>query len=803
MKKYLIPSLFFGLLFFLNGYGQNLEGVKIYVNPGHGGYNSDDRNVPIKPFALGDTAGFWESKSNLAKGLHLRMLLENAGAEVIMSRVQNRTEDDRPLSAIAEEANANQVDFMISIHSNAFNSVTNYVLQLFHGWDNNPILPASMDVANLFWERLISNQTSHWTNSNRIVRGDKSFAPENWNGYGVLRPLTVPGLISEGSFHDYIPETYRLMNREYKHLEAWHFYRAFLDYFGEGKDSNGKIAGFVKDDFRKVTEYYTTAGSTDAWLPVNKAKITLQPGNNEYTTDSLNNGFFLFDNLEPGIYQLKIEAEKYSTKVIDNIVVKPDTVTYQLCYVEQDRSDPMQVLDYSPKVESGERVSAATSVVFHFNFEVDHESFENAFSISPEVEGTFSYENQERSAVFTPNAPLATSTLYTVTLDKSVKHIGGLSMENDVAFSFLTALKNRLSVLDIYPRNGMENVYENTQMRIHFDGRLVEENLTTLIHVEDSEGKILNRAGIEVNAFPGDVGSYAFSPSGLEPGSSYTLKLSAGLTDGDGLQLQNDEDITFTVGPVDEPDATVALDFEQSALSWAVDLQNSFNIVEGAGNRILRYSSNQLFGSYSYRLLYEFAKPEAHVVVRPPETLFSVTSSSYAGLYIWGNLSNNEIVLLFEKDGTEYEIPLTVVDFAGWQFRTCQLNFSEENGQYNFAGFKLISGQTSFSDKGIIIFDNLLVSDDFSTSAIEIVKQSDDFRIFPNPATNQVQIELEKAEGTFPYTIYDLQGKTVQSGTLDFSRGLAKIYLKFPQTGLFVLTVNQKNNRKESKLLRE
>lgn len=84
------------------------------------------------------------------KGLHLRSLLESAGAKVIMSRVQNRTEDDRPLSAIAEEANVNQVDFMISVHSNAFNSVTNYVLMLFHGWDNNPILPQSMELAHLF-----------------------------------------------------------------------------------------------------------------------------------------------------------------------------------------------------------------------------------------------------------------------------------------------------------------------------------------------------------------------------------------------------------------------------------------------------------------------------------------------------------------------------------------------------------------------------------------------------------------------------------------------------------------------------
>ncbi|MBQ1723293.1 MAG: hypothetical protein II034_05820, partial [Muribaculaceae bacterium] len=40
----------------------------VYINPGHGGHDSDDRNVVIPPFAQGDTLGFWESNSNLWKG---------------------------------------------------------------------------------------------------------------------------------------------------------------------------------------------------------------------------------------------------------------------------------------------------------------------------------------------------------------------------------------------------------------------------------------------------------------------------------------------------------------------------------------------------------------------------------------------------------------------------------------------------------------------------------------------------------------------------------------------------------------
>lgn len=800
MKRYFILFMFFGIFLVTKGFGQNLEGMKIYINPGHGGFDSDDRNVPIPPFALGDTAGFWESKSNLIKGLHLRSLLESAGAEVIMSRTQNRTEDDRPLSAIAEEANANQVDFMISIHSNAFNSVTNYVLQLFHGWDNEPILPQSMEVANLFWENLISNETAHWTNSSRLVRGDKSFAPPDWNGYGVLRPLTVPGLISEGSFHDYLPETYRLMNREYKYLEAWHFYKAFLNYFEGGTDPKGKIAGFVKDNFRKVTNYYTAANSKDQWLPVNGAKIKLQPGDIEYNVDSLNNGFFLFDNLEPGTYQLEIEAEKYITQSFDSVVVDSNSVTYQLVYLQQDRSDSMMVLDYAPKVESGERVSAATSVVFHFNFEVNRESFENAFSISPQVEGTFSYENQERTALFMPDMPMDTSTIYTVTLDKSAEHIGGLPMQNDFTFSFLTERKNRLSVVNIYPRHGMKNVYENTQIRIHFDGRLVEENLNNLIWLEDMQGNVLNRSGIDPNEFSGNVGSYAFTPVSLSAGNKYTLKLNAELKDTDGLKLWENQEIEFEVKSVDNPEASVAFDFEQSALTWSVDDENSLNINEGSGNRILRYSSNKLFEDYSYRLLYDFSSPEAQIVVRPPAPLFSVSNSQDIGLYVYGNLSENQLFLLFGKNGIEHEVLLTEIDFSGWQLKTCDLNFPEENEQYDFSGIKLVSGQTSFSAKGMILFDNMIVSDSLFTFSEKIASQGNHLKIYPNPATNQIQIEMADSDGECRYKIVDLNGKVVQSGILNISGGKSQLTFSFPTSGLFVVSFEQ-NKKKTQRLI--
>ena len=82
---------------------KDLTGVRIYINPGHGGFDAaNDRNVVTIPYGANDPKGFWESSSNLTKGLALRDMLEAHGATVMMSRTENRDEDDRNLTEIAE-----------------------------------------------------------------------------------------------------------------------------------------------------------------------------------------------------------------------------------------------------------------------------------------------------------------------------------------------------------------------------------------------------------------------------------------------------------------------------------------------------------------------------------------------------------------------------------------------------------------------------------------------------------------------------------------------------------------------------
>lgn len=332
-----------------------LSGVKIYVNPGHGGHDSNDRScwtIPV-PETWSNPNGYWESNSNLVKGLALKEMLEKAGATVIMSRTTNKSGirdisyypnataeqlaeltngDDRDLSAIAEEANANNVDHFISIHSNALNSQTNYLLMLYHGKTGEPTVPSSDLMAASSGNIQINNPLTVWTSPKPLLRGDLTFYNDDM-GLGVLRPLTVPGFLSEGSFHDYAPETHRLCNEDYCRLEALRMYQHFHKWFNRTLPQTATISGWVKSsnelvDILNQPKFVYVKNSDDQWLPLNGAKVELWKDGNkiaEKTTDNWYNGVFAFYDLTPGTYEVKVTKNKYES-VVETVTVAAEEI---------------------------------------------------------------------------------------------------------------------------------------------------------------------------------------------------------------------------------------------------------------------------------------------------------------------------------------------------------------------------------------------------------------------------------------------------------------------------------------------
>ncbi len=332
---------------------KDLTGVKIYINPGHGGYSnggeSDDRFIPTIPFPNESEMGFWESKCNLVKGLELQRLLKTAGATVMISRTTNEESDDRDLTEIVNEANNFKANAYISIHSNQLgaNAGTNYFLNLYNADYNDMKEPFGYGYIGKS-EALINKCIEMATQSAEYFKGNNLTV---WNTYdsfqvkedyavcgytlGALRRLEIPGFLIESSFHDYEPETHRLLNDDYAKLTSWNLYRFYCDYFEADKPTVGVIAGSVKDGAEEMThQYYNNwkSGTHDRLQPINGATITLK--NNAgavvktYITDQYYNGVFVFFDLAPGTYTVVMEADGYDTKTQEVTVTAAETTSF-------------------------------------------------------------------------------------------------------------------------------------------------------------------------------------------------------------------------------------------------------------------------------------------------------------------------------------------------------------------------------------------------------------------------------------------------------------------------------------------
>ena len=295
---------------------------KIYINPGHGAYTSEDRNVRTINYALGDKNGFWESKMNCTKGNYLYDFLVGNGFAAQRSRTTTGAGLDAALSTIASWANNYGANVFISIHSNAANQSANYGLICFNGTTSAPKYPASKTFGNAVWDKMLTNNLSNYTAyslTSRNVCGDVTRLGFN---LGVLKPLTRPGILTEATFHDYRPETHRFLSNAYCRMESWNLYRGICAYFGKGipnGTTNGKggaVVGWVRENVGFSHAQYFNARGDDTKLPLNGVKAELLNSSGgvvaTYTTDGQYNGIFGFFGLNAGTYYVRLTKSGYN-----------------------------------------------------------------------------------------------------------------------------------------------------------------------------------------------------------------------------------------------------------------------------------------------------------------------------------------------------------------------------------------------------------------------------------------------------------------------------------------------------------
>ena len=373
MKRLVLLGL--SLLLTITSFAAN---KRVYINPGHGSWCANCRPMATIPYpnlsstGMPDTLGFYESNTNLWKGLYLRDKLQEVGGyTVFMSRTANgpagststaTNQYNKALSEICEEVEANNIDYFISIHSNAATegTNTNFPIILYRGTDNNEKVSGSKARANASWDRLVEINKSgfeYYTSytSSRNVRGDISFYNSS-SSYGYLGALkhSAPGFLSEGYFHTYQPSRHRALNPDWCCQEGLRYFRGIVDYFGTTKDTKGYIMGAVRTKEKSIEHnlYKYNSKTNDKYAPIHGAKVVLRNASGEviktdcyhyvkrmlknqdyYTTDNNYNGIFVFENLEPGKYTLTVHAQGYKDYT-QTVTVSANTTTYSEIFIE-------------------------------------------------------------------------------------------------------------------------------------------------------------------------------------------------------------------------------------------------------------------------------------------------------------------------------------------------------------------------------------------------------------------------------------------------------------------------------------
>ena len=391
----------------------DLTGKRIYVNPGHGSYGPNDRPMATIPFpnlpttGMPDTLGFYESNTNLWKCMYLGEKLEAMGATVLYSRTQSgpwpyemKNGDypdytynkggtianpelgwqysdgyyahpdyekyNRNLVEITEEVEANNIDYFISVHSNANTegSTANFPLILYRGPDNYEtanstdgyeyvvgsyemsklaneeklkIMKAGVDVASSTALNIRGDWNFYGSHSDRTHANGKKYS-----GYLGALKHGAPGYLSEGYFHTYQPARHRALNQDYCHMEGLDYYRAIIRYYGADAETKGYIVGTVKDQYNKMSNslFTYTPKSNDQWVPCNGAEVVLKKAGVEvarYNVDTCYNGIFVFKDLEPGDdYSLDASCDGFFPLADQYKVpfsVKANETTYPMIYL--------------------------------------------------------------------------------------------------------------------------------------------------------------------------------------------------------------------------------------------------------------------------------------------------------------------------------------------------------------------------------------------------------------------------------------------------------------------------------------
>lgn len=759
----------------------------LYIDQGH----SQFENMGV--------FGYSEAEKVLRVGLALReYLLNNTDIEAVY--VARQTDQDNiSLGARVDQANSLGVDFYYSIHSDAGAPEVNRTLMLYGGWRSNGVTveknpqggAAFGAILNVDLPGAMRIPTSG-NFADRVFYQGTVFHHENqWPYLYVNRVSTMASLLSEGGFHTNPTQNQRNMNAEWKKLEALAAFWTILEFHELEKPAIGVAAGYIKD--------------IETLKPLNGINVTI--GQKVYVTDTyeslfnrfskdpneLSNGFYFIEGLEPlTTVDVVFSSDKYQTyQTTLAIASNPQgNIAQNLSFLDVLLTSSLPpVVEWIEPAASFDNLVPGTPIRVKFSRKMNKETVENAISLNPEAELSFSWQNEFNLVISTSLLEYVTD--YELTIDGTIAQglLTGQFLDGDgdgeeggdFVLQITTSEEDITppQLVDFSPSENEPARVLRPIIRLHYDEPIIAGSITnaaiTLAPANGGE----NVPGVIHHKVVNSQSVLHFFPTqDLDPSLVYEAHIAAGLSD----EFNNlTEAMTLRFYLIEQPvtKLTVIDSFDAGIVNWwhpqqagqttgiVTELTGRFHDIGVVNHTTTSTGSMRL----DYAWIEDFAGTPYIRQYLPPtasqnNNRFNI--DDVLQVFVFGDGSGNELRLMIRDGKNELEGSIWIpVNWVGWKLISWDLTNDPVFGWVNGNG--ILEGQNFYIDgfhlrytngaalQGSIYFDDLRFvkrsPPDFPTTLFESFEDFEDFStdLFPWKTVDvQGLITYHPAGFTFP-----------------------------------------------------
>jgi uncharacterized protein YfaS (alpha-2-macroglobulin family) len=246
-----------------------------------------------------------------------------------------------------------------------------------------------------------------------------------------------------------------------------------------------------------------------------------------------------------------MSKRKLWTVLVTFVLVAGSVLACRLPFAPQPTPTPTEVplepthpilLERAPA--RGEEAALDRALTLTFDQPMDAESVEDAFSIEPDVAGSFSWPDPV-TLVFAPRTEWDRSTRYRVKVDVSAKSTRGLALRDEVDFTFATV--GYLEVTQVIPEADTTEVEPDATVTVMFNRPVVPLQVVSM-PTTDLPDPLQFEPPVEGSGEWINTSIYVFRPTdGFVPGQTYRGTVLAGLSDTTGGVLEEDFEWDFAV----------------------------------------------------------------------------------------------------------------------------------------------------------------------------------------------------------------------------------------------------------------